>query len=288
MSATKNAVITGGTAGIGKETALAMAAQGYNLILVARNVDKGNQMVARIKQQSPGVMVEFISADMANFAEVKQLAQQIRDKFDQIDALVLNAGLFTTQIKLSDSGHEYMFATTHLGHFLLTHELLPLITKVEDARIVVTSSIAHRFGNLVDFFKIEKPYKLGTFMLFPFLNYGRSKLANILFVRELAKRLANTNVKVNAFHPGAVKTEFYRQTPGLFNSVTMPFMISEAKGAQTQIHLATSDQVKETGQYWYKKKAVPGSSASRQQDLVDKLWEYSEQAVGVRDFGVPA
>ncbi len=283
----KTALITGGSAGIGKETAKELARLGFDIIIAARDAAKGESVVSEIRAECPQAKVEFISLDLTDFPSVKDFASSVRSRWHCLDLLILNAGLFTPKLKLSESGHEFMFATTHLGHFLLTHELLPLMKTSNDGRIVVTSSVAHKLGSLINFLDFENPSSNSTLLLVPFINYGRSKLCNLLFVRALASRLAGTTIKVNAFHPGAVKSEIWRSTPGLFNSALSPFLVSERKGAQTQIYLATDPQLKTSGEYWYRQKIARTSGPGKDSKLANKLWKYSENALGIKNFGEP-
>lgn len=285
--AMKTALVTGGSAGIGKHTVKALVAQGYEVIVAARDARKGQALIENLRAQRPQARVDFVSMDMSDTDDVRALARQVRARWDHLDALVLNAGLFTPKLHTNAKGYEFMFATTHLGHFQLTHELLPLVKASEDGRIVVTSSVGHYFGGSFDFKTLRQPSASTALLLVPFLAYGRSKLANLLFVRELARRLAGTRVKVNAFHPGSVKTEIWRGTPGLFNALIAPGLISEEQGAQTQIYLATQSGLTPSGHYWFRKTIHRGSAASRRPELAQKLWQYSEAALKIRVFGQP-
>jgi NAD(P)-dependent dehydrogenase (short-subunit alcohol dehydrogenase family) len=283
----KTALVTGGNAGIGKETARALVRQGYEVIIAARDQRKGKAVVQFIRNEFPRPNIEFWPLDLSRPREVTEFARRIRARWGHIDALVLNAGLFTRRLTTSEAGFEMMFATTHLGHFQLTHELLPLVLASEAGRIVVTSSLGHVFGGRFDFDTLRQPSTSTFFLLKPFLSYGRSKLANLLFVRELARRLGHTKVLVNAFHPGAVKTDIWRETPGLFNALIGPALIPEREGAQTQIFLATSPELDQSGAYWYRQSVHPGSAASRDPGLATRLWQYSEAALGIERFGEP-
>jgi retinol dehydrogenase 12 len=281
----KKALVTGGNAGIGKQTVRALVTQGYAVIVAARDQIKGQAVIKQIKAEYPHAQVEFCPLDLSVTGAVVSFAEQVKQRWDRIDVLILNAGLFTPKLHTNEAGYEFMFATTHLGHFLLTHHLLPLVKASPTGRIVVTSSVAHFFGLGFDFYNFRHPTRSTFLMAAPFMAYGRSKLANLLFVRELARRLQSTPVLVNAFHPGPVKTEIWRSTPGLFNALIGPTLISEEAGAQTQIYLATSPQLKESGHYWFKKSIEKGSPASRDVDLAKRLWVYSEQALGIKNFG---
>lgn len=284
----KTAVITGGTAGIGRVTAQALARKGYRLILIARDPEKGEALAERIRHDVPGADVRFYAVDLSDFAAVRDMATDIRSYTSAVQLLILNAGLYTTRHRESKSGHEFMFATTHLGHFLLTHELLPLLEQAEKARIVVTSSVAHHLGSLSGFFRgLEHPTRNKARVLAPLMSYGRSKLANILFVRALAERVDPGKIQVNAFHPGGVRTELWRSTPSLLNRVIDPFLIDADAGADTQLFLATDPSVTHTGAYWCRRRRDFSSLRSRNRQLRDELWQYSEQALGIHDFGHP-
>ncbi len=282
----KTALITGGSAGIGKITSKALAAKGYKVIIVARDKTKGESLVSSINNDYPNAKAEFHSVDISMFEDVRRFAEEIRSREEKIDLLILNAGLYTPKLKLSESGHEYMFATTHLGNFLLTHELMGLVKNAENARIVVTSSVAHHMGSLIDFFETLEGSPRKASLINGFATYGRSKLANLLFIRELAERLKGEGVLVNAFHPGGVKTEIWRDTSSLMNSLINPFLITEEKGADTQIFLATDPSVTETGKYWCRRKPDVSSKKSKDKKLIRDLWEYSEKALGIKKFGV--
>ena len=284
----KTAVITGGTAGIGRVTAIALARTGYRLILMARDPEKGEALAERIRHEVAGADVHFYAVDLSDFDAVRRVAADIRSHTRAIQLLILNAGLYTPRHKEAKSGHEFMFATTHLGHFLLTHELLPLVEQADKARIVVTSSVAHHLGSLSGFFRgLENPTRNKARVLAPLMSYGRSKLANILFVRALAERLNSEKIQVNAFHPGGVRTELWRSTPSLLNRVIDPFLIDAEAGADTQLFLATDSSVNQSGAYWCRRRRDYSSLRSRNRKLRDALWQYSEQALGIDDFGQP-
>lgn len=283
----RRALVTGGSAGIGKETVRALVAQGFEVMVAARDALKGEAVLAALRAEHPGAQVSFHAVDLSDPAGVVQLAQSVQARWDRIDALVLNAGLFTPALRTGVTGHEFMFATTHLGHFLLTHQLLPLVEAAPAGRIVVTSSVAHFFAGGLHADALLRPSTSTFLMAAPFRAYGRSKLANLLFVRELARRLQGSRILVNSFHPGPVKTEIWRSTPGLFNALIGPTLISERAGAQTQIFLATDPGVTQSGQHWFKQRIERGSPASRDAALASWLWTFSEQALGIRHFGRP-
>ena len=281
----KTALITGGSAGLGKITSEALAGLGYRVVIAARDQVKGERVVQEILNKHPEAEVEFVQVDMADYSSVADFAEVIASRFERIDRLILNAGLFTSSVRKNDAGHEYMFAATHMGHFLLTHKLMPLLKRSDDARLIVTSSVAHWVGNILAFKKtITNPPRGDRFLFKQFLLYGRSKLANILFVNGLEKYLKDRSVKVFSFHPGGVKTEFYRQFPDLFVKLFFPFLISERKGADTQIFLAT-DNSDRSGGYWCRRKPGIRSRSSRSDALTDELWEFSKESFGISTFG---
>lgn len=283
----KTALVTGGSAGIGKETVRKLVSFGYQVLIAARDEHKGQALVDSLKASQPAAAVRFLSVDLSDFDQVRKCCADIRAAYTHFDLLVLNAGLFTPRLRTNGSGYECMFATTHLGHFLLTHELMPLLALGSDRRIVVTSSVAHKLGGRIDFEALRQPSSSTALLLAPFRGYGRSKLANILFVRELARRYDPAYLKANAFHPGAIRSEIWRSTPSLFNRVVDPFLLSTEQGARTQIYLATSPELTRSGEYWVDLKPEPGNRASRDPELAAALWRYSEQALGIREFGSP-
>ena len=283
----RRALVTGGSAGIGKETVRALAAQGFEVIVAARDARKAEAVLAAIRAEQPGAQLSFHAVDMSDPEQVVKLAQSVQARWDRIDVLILNAGLFTPSLRTGVTGHEFMFATTHLGHFMLTHQLLPLVEASPAGRIVVTSSVAHFFAAGLSADALLRPSASTFLMAAPFRAYGQSKLANLLFVRELARRLQGSRILVNSFHPGPVKTEIWRSTPSLFNALIGPTLISERAGAQTQIFLATDPGVTQSGQHWFRQRVERGSPASRDPALASWLWSFSEQALGIREFGRP-
>lgn len=284
----KTALITGGNSGIGKETARALVGLGWRVLIAARDAAKSRALVESIRAANPRAEIDWLAVDLSDFNGIEAFANEVSRRLPVIDALVLNAGLYTRQLTTNHAGIELMFATTHLGHFLLTHHLLPNVRASRDGRIVVSSSVAHWMGGRMDLGTMNKPSRSQALQWAPFKAYGRSKLANMLFVRELAKRLQGTSVKVNGFHPGGIKSDFWRDTPGWVTALVDPFLVSEAKGAKTQIHLASHEGLSATGEYWSARKVRRGSPANRDPALSRQLWQYSEQVFGITHFGQPA
>ena len=269
----KNVLITGGSTGIGYEMALALAGAGNRVVLAARGAEKSQAAIERIRAIHPQAQIESMPLDLGDFDAVDRFAETFTKKFPTIDVLMLNAGLYTLNLHTLPNGYEAMIGIMHFGHFRLTQHLLPALKAAPHARIVVTSSVGHQWGKID-----EKSFTDPSRHLIGMRAYGQAKLANILFTRELAKRLEGTNVTVNAFHPGAVATEIWRETPGFFKSIALRFMLTPAQGADTAIWLATDPTLAGvTGKYFVKRRENKGTRASRDPKLAARLWELSEQ-----------
>jgi len=271
----KTVLITGATSGIGKETAKALALEGAEVIIIGRNQQKAIQTVEEIKTLSSNDKINFIIADLSSQNEVRKAAQQFLNSGKPLHILVNNVGLYFPRFAESVDGIEMTFALNHLSYFLLTNLLLHRIKESENARIINVSSVAHKFFNL-DFNDLEcrKNY-IG------FVAYCKSKLANILFTRELAKRLKNTDVTVNALHPGIVATSFGKMSWWynlIINKLCRPFLISPEEGAKTSIYLCTSPDVNNiSGEYFVRCKIGKISKFAKNDDAAKKLWEISEK-----------
>ncbi|MEJ0006734.1 MAG: SDR family oxidoreductase [Steroidobacteraceae bacterium] len=277
----KVCVITGGTDGIGKASAAALAAAGERLLIHGRDPEKGARVVAELKAQSGNPAIEFLAADFGSLAEVRRLAAAIKERTRRVDVLINNAGGIFAKRTLSTDGYELTFAVNHLAPFLLTHLLLDSVKTAAPSRIVTTSSIAHKGAKLVlDDLQASRRYS-------PMGAYGTSKLANILFTRALAKRLQGTGVTATCLHPGFVRTSFGRafdQSPWIkhiFGFVSH-FARSPEKGAETVVYLATSPQVEgASGGYYFDCELKPPSLAAQDDRLAEQLWQVSERLVGV-------
>jgi retinol dehydrogenase 12 len=275
----KVCLVTGATSGIGLVTAQALAQRGTTVVIVARNPDRGATVVARIIQETGNEAIELLMADLSSQAQIAQLAESFQRRFDRLDVLVNNAGAMFTQRQLSVDGIEMTFALNHLGYFWLTHLLLALLKATAPARIVNVASNAHRPGR-IHFDDIQLEQRYGGWRA-----YCQSKLANVLFTYELAPRLVGTGVTANVLHPGFVATNF-----GIHSIGVLPWLIrlgrivalSPAQGAETVIYLATSPNVADlTGRYFVKKRAVRSSEASYNQAIARRLWQLSEDMVGL-------
>jgi retinol dehydrogenase-14 len=269
---TRNVLITGGNSGIGYEMALAFAAQGDHVIIAARSESKSQAAIDRIKARYPASRVEALPLDLADFGDVDRCAAAVLKKMPTIDVLILNAGLYTMKLYTLANGYEAMMGIMHFGHFRLAQYLLEAVKAAKQGRIVVTSSMIHKLGK-IDEASFTRPQKHLTGLH----AYGQAKLANLLFTRELAQRLKGSNVTVNAFHPGAVATDIYRQLPDFMQPLIRATMVTPAQGADTAVWLATDPSLTQvSGEYFVGRKLKPGSKASQDATLATKLWALSE------------
>ncbi|MAT44629.1 MAG: short-chain dehydrogenase [Anaerolineaceae bacterium] len=274
-------MVTGATSGIGKVTADVLMGMGATVILVGRNSQKLTGLVAELKQKhETNQRVDSMLADLSSLSQIKALADTFHERYDHLDVLVNNAGGMFMQRQESPDGIELTFALNHLNYFYLTNLLLDSLKNSPSARIVNVASKAH-FGASLDFedLQLKKGYS-------GFKAYGRSKLANILFTKELARRLNGTSVTVNALHPGFVATNFGKGNNGWFYKLIMPLFtlaaISPEEGAETSIYLASSPEVEgKSGLYFEQKKAVTPSPQAQNMETAAHLWNVSAEMVNL-------
>jgi NAD(P)-dependent dehydrogenase (short-subunit alcohol dehydrogenase family) len=276
----KVCIVTGGTSGIGKETALALARLNARIVLPARNPELAAAVCEEIRRQTGNANVETITCELASFASIKKFAQAFCERYDRLDILLNNAGIMERARKVSRDGIELTWAVNHLAPFLLTKLLLPVMqshaSAESPARIVTVSSEAHRSGR-IDFDDLEGKRKFNGFQA-----YGQSKLANILFTNHLASLFPAQSITANALHPGVVATNIFNIIPAPFRFLAKFFMLSPAEGAATSIYLASSDEVRGvSGKYFNKKKAVAPSLQALDAELAARLWQVSEDYAGV-------
>lgn len=269
----KTCVVTGATSGIGEATALGLAQMGARVVVVGRSRERGEASLARLRAAGSAEEVELRLADFASLGEVRRLADEILVTCPQLHLLVNNAGVVNLHRQLSVDGFEEMFAVNHLAGFALTNLLLERLIASAPARIVNVSSGAHAFGPLdLDDLQSERSY--GAMR-----SYGRSKSANILFTKELARRLEGTGVTVNAVHPGAVATRLGAQN-GWFGKfatgLLKPFFRTPEKGASTSIHVATAPELADvSGEYFANCRKKQPASAACDAETAQRLWEVS-------------
>jgi retinol dehydrogenase 12 len=274
-------LVTGATEGIGKAAARAFARRGARVVLVGRNRQKTAQVEAEIAAKMGNGPVETIIGDLSLMAETRRVAAELKARHDRLDVLFNNAGAVFDSRQMTSEGIEMTFALNHLGYFLITHELRGLLEKTPGARVVSTSSGAHRMGNfdVDDLVTREKVY--GGFQV-----YGDSKLANILFTRELARRLQPAGVVANCFHPGMVRTGFGLNGRGLtYLMVKTSYWIlarTPEKGAETGIWLAASPEAaQQTGEYFYNCRVARTRKEAKDDALAARLWSLSERVCGL-------
>ena len=276
----KICVVTGATAGIGKETAVALAAAGARVAIVGRARDKGEHALAEIRQRSGGDVDLFV-ADLGSQRAVRALAARLTAALPRVDVLVNNAGLILDQRVLTEDGLETTFAVNHIGYFLLSRLLEPKLCASAPARIVNLASGAHR-GATIRFDDL-----MGARAYDGWRAYAQSKLANIVFTYELARRLAGTGVTANCLHPGAVATNFANAGPALIRlavRIGRPFMKSPARGAATSIYLASSPEVEGvSGKYFVNRREARSSDESYDPEVAARLWKVSEELTAASD-----
>jgi NAD(P)-dependent dehydrogenase (short-subunit alcohol dehydrogenase family) len=267
-------LITGATAGIGEAAAYALAAQGHELILVGRNLEKTENITEKIRTKTGNDTIHGLVADFADLEQVRHLAEQVKQNFPPLDVLVNNAGAVFLRRYRTKYGVEKTFLVNHLSHFLLTNLLLNHLQK--NARIVNVSSGSHLSGELdLTDLNMKKYY-------FVLKAYARSKLANVLFTYELVRRLGDGKITVNALHPGRVGTDIFKANLPILGPL-IKWLVSRVsltpeQGADNTIFLATSADVEGvTGKYFVKREGVPSSPLSYDKDLAKRLWEVSEQ-----------
>ena len=276
----KTVLITGANSGIGKETAVALARAGATVVFTSRDPQKGEQAAADIRQRS-GADVALMPLDLASFPSIRALADAFLQRYDQLHVLINNAGLILTERTETEQAFETTFGVNHLGHFLLTQLLLDCIKASAPARIVNVASAAHRFARSgLDFDDLQLTNSYGGMQA-----YGRSKLANIYFTRELARRLEGSGVTVNALHPGGVDTGFshdgdVRAPFSWLFTLAKPFLRSPENGAQTSIYLASAPDVDGvTGKYFADSKETEPTSIAQDDEAARRLWTASEQLI---------
>jgi retinol dehydrogenase-12 len=277
----KTVLVTGANTGIGLETAAALAEMGASVVLTARDETKGQSAVAEIRQRQPNADVHAGLVDFSRLDDVRRFAGEFSSRHEKLHVLVNNAGAMLSERSTTPDGLETTFQVNHLGPFLLTSLLLDKLKASAPARIVNVASTAHRGGSL-DFDDLQSENGYNGMRV-----YGTSKLCNILFTRELARRLEGTGVTANSLHPGTVRTGFGQDgdSKGFMRfglALIRPFILSPARGAKTQIHLASSPAVEgKTGLYWSRSRPSRPTKVAQDDEAARRLWEVSEKLTGL-------
>lgn len=273
----KQILVTGGNSGIGLEMVKAFAAAGHTVVVAARDTNKTGIALDAIRSAHPGAQLYAVPLDLSRFDSIDAAAREILELLPALDTVMLNAGSYATSLRSTGNGLESMIGTMHFGHFRLMQQLLPRLQQAPQARVVVTSSVAHWVGKLDEAcMRDAKRYRSAT------QAYGSAKLANLVYARELARRVQGTHIRVNAFHPGGVATGIWRELPGALQKIIDKVLITPAKGADTGIWLALDPAAADfNGTYFVRRKKAATLRLSRDPVAGAKLWSISEQITGV-------
>ncbi len=283
----RSVVITGANSGIGKETAVVLARRGASVTIAVRSPERGSAALADIRLRSGSDDVQMVALDLGDLSSVRRCAADLLDRLERIDVLINNAGIITEERRVTVDGFEEMFGVNHLGHFLLTDLLTERLVASAPARVVVVSSLAHRFAPRG--MRFDDLQSNGSFTMFG--AYGRSKLANAMHALELSRRLEGTGVTVNCLHPGTVASGFARDGDArrlgeLISRVGHLVMTTPEKGARTSVLLATSSDPSiagVTGGYFSRGRQWRPSRAARNPRAAARLWDESARLVGSYD-----
>lgn len=270
----KVCLVTGATSGIGRVTAGALAARGATVVITGRTPAKAQEAVAQITGETGNDSIHYLLADFVDLQQVEEMAAAFKERYNRLDVLVNNAGTYFNRRHIKD-GIEMTFLVNHLAPFLLTNLLLEVLKASAPARIITVSSDAHKYDQMnFDDLSFKRGY-------FGMRAYARSKLANILFTYELARRLSGTGVTANVVHPGQVATNIWRTNFGIFGPLLKWLIglsaLTPEEGADTVIYLASSPEVEGvSGKYFVKRQAVPSSPLSYDEGVARRLWEVSK------------
>lgn len=276
MKKRKTIIITGSNAGIGLATAEFGAAQGHRIILACRNPDKAEAARQIILDQYPDAEVEFRILDLSSFDSIRNFSAVIAKDFPTVDVLVNNAGVFPLQEQYSREGFEMQFGVNYLGHFLLTHLLIPVLEVAPEARIIHMSSIGHFLGRIR-----FSTFTGRRFYFWGIPAYAQSKLANVLFSQELVRRLP-PHITSNAVHPGYVDSEFFRNIPRMIHRMLSKFLVPTDTSARFTVNMALSDDWRgRTGEFVPAQGPLPKNRRLRNLRLEEKLYEESCRLTGI-------
>ncbi len=273
-------LITGANNGIGKEAAVALAGMGATVVMVSRDRARGEAALADVRERSGAdAAVDLMQADLASLASVRKLAAEFTARHRSLHVLLNNAGAYYATRQTTEDGHEMSIGVNHLAHFLLTNLLLETLKACAPARVINVSSGAHMRAT-IDFDDLHGERSYAGFGA-----YGQSKLANVLFTNELARRLEGTGVTANSLHPGVVRTGFGSNSAGVtrlffraLHLVGRPFMVDAKQGAETSVYLASASDVETTtGMYFVKCDIAPANAIANDAAVAARLWEVSER-----------
>ncbi len=275
----KIVLVTGANSGMGKATAAKLADTGARVVMLCRDRTRGEAAFKEVLEQDRSRKLDLLQCDLADMSDIRRFTDEFKNRYGRLDILVNNAGVICVDRRETKDGLELQFGVNHIGHFLLTVRLLDIMPQHAGTRIVVVGSGAHKAGRIhFEDINLTKGYNVVS-------AYGQAKLANLLFTRELARRLAGTGITVNCCHPGAVATSMgVDRNTGFGKTLTgllSPFFLTPEEGARTALFLALDPSVEDiTGEYFYKCKKAKSSKASRNEELTKKLFELSEKLTG--------
>jgi len=271
-------LITGGTSGVGKATAIKLSALGAKVVLMARDEARALETIDEIKTKIPGADPGFIAGDLSSLQSIRIAAETFTAEYPRLDVLINNAGGVFDKFQKTKDGFEWAFQVNYLGHFLLTRLLIKKLEQSEDPRIINLSSEAHRMGK-IDFGNLNCEKSFGTWP-----QYGATKLMNVLFTKELKNRYKN--ISSFSLHPGVVRTGFGANNTGLLRFFSsLPFLLTPEQGAETSVYLATASKTAlKNGEYYKKSKVTPSSAITYQKETAARLWEISEQMLHEKGF----
>lgn len=262
----KIVLITGSTDGIGRHAAIELARMGAEVILHGRNKHRGDETIKLFRNISGVVTPEYINADLSSLSRVKSLAVTMNSKYDHIDVLINNAGIFSREQTFTPDGIETTFAVNHLAHFSLSLQLLPLLLKSEQGRVITVSSMMHKNSPRIEFDDLQE---INSYM--DYSAYALSKLANVLFSVELAQKLQGTNITSNSLHPGVINTKLLKAGFGMSGDLV-------EEGCKTSVYLASADNIADTtGKYFVNSREADASPYAYNPGLRKNLWKLSEE-----------
>ncbi len=276
----KTVIITGANSGMGLASAVELARRGAHVVMACRNEERGRKAWETAVRESGSDQLELMLCDLGSLKSIRRFAGEVTERYSVVDVLLNNAGVVSLKREMTADGFESMLGVNHLGHFLLTNLLLEPLKRAEEGRIVNVSSGAYKIGKFHRDPSLARGYNVAK-------GYAQSKLANVLFTKELAHRLEGSRVTANCLHPGAVATNigvdrntgFGKSLVGLMR----PFFLTAEQGAETAIYLSCSPEVKGvSGQFFYKKQARPLTARGEDQVAARRLWEWSEEQVGLK------